>query len=361
MVSQDMVANAVCKLGEADNLDIAARRRADPQPWGFCADGGRGYNLGVLSVWDHREDKPVVAPAACADLMHDGSAVNSANTLTAAFTREGLAPTLCCNGLSDGAPAAQNEIDLALEQQRAACGVTPPCESDSPTCAIDGWALEERHTLERVMPDGYLIDALRLVWECVKAPDTNKIDDLRKWWVEEAKLQRERFDETLGKTPEFSMSKWAITADGVLKLLQLLDTPHNNRVPYKLSMMERFLEVAVSMTAGSTATGAVRIKHPLTDKLLILSGIFAALDVTAGMYLLADVWEQCYSEFYARLKKNSRFGDFADGQLRHEMAVNVCHVTAYCTTTRRGPTRRPTSRDSTRSSTSRACATTQSR
>ena len=55
------------------------------------------------------------------------------------------------------------------------------------------------------------------------------------------------------------------------------------------------------------------------------------------MYLLADVWEQCYSEFYARLKKNSRFGDFADGQLRHEMAVNVCHVTAYYRKARADP------------------------
>ena len=104
MISSDMVVNGVVKLGEQDNADVAARRRASPQFWGVMADGGRGFNLAALSLWDRSLDKAVTSPLACADLMHNGSAANSAATLNAAIKGAGLAPKMCCNGLSDGAP-----------------------------------------------------------------------------------------------------------------------------------------------------------------------------------------------------------------------------------------------------------------
>ena len=93
--------------------------------------------------------------------------------------------------------------------------------------------------------------------------------------------------------------------------------------------MERFLEVAVDMTAGSMVLGPDRVKHPSTDKLILLNGIFYELDTTAHIFLCIDVWEQCYNAYFKALKSNSRFLDQASGQCRHEMAVNVAHVTAF--------------------------------
>ena len=235
MISSDMVVNGVVKLGEQDNADVAARRRASPQFWGVMADGGRGFNLAALSLWDRSLDKAVTSPLACADLMHNGSAANSAATLNAAIKGAGLAPKMCCNGLSDGAPGAQNEIDLVLDEQHRLGGVAGARSSDSPTCSIHGWALEEKHGLVYISPGERVVDAMRLLWEVVAAPENNQKQDLRLWWVEYAKFMGVLFDQTLGMTPEFSTSKWGIIFEGFFRLAVLLETPDGN--PYALSKM----------------------------------------------------------------------------------------------------------------------------
>ena len=50
--------------------------------------------------------------------------------------------------------------------------------------------------------------------------------------------------------------------------------------------IERFLEVCRQLNQGSTdSTKLKRIVHPHTEKVWTLSGIFADMDVVAGMYM----------------------------------------------------------------------------
>ena len=66
------------------------------------------------------------------------------------------------------------------------------------------------------------------------------------------------------------------------------------------SAIEIFLARLRQLHCGSMdASAKTRVVHPQRDKILIVSGLDRQMDLLASMVLLVDVWEGCYSRFYA--------------------------------------------------------------
>ena len=93
--------------------------------------------------------------------------------------------------------------------------------------------------------------------------------------------------------------------DICLKLLPLLEPidGHTLGAAAAPTYIERFLDVSRTLNQGSTVAAAIkRVLHPHTEKVWTLSGIFADMDVVAGMYIIVDVWEQSYGAFHKMVR-----------------------------------------------------------
>ena len=72
-----------------------------------------------------------------------------------------------------------------------------------------------------------------------------------------------------------------------------------------------------------------RVAHPHLNKIKVLSGIFNRVDISAGCFIIVDVWNKCYNDFYHFCKSKSAYGDFEPPHLRHMAAEAVSKVTAF--------------------------------
>ena len=144
--------------------------------------------------------------------------------------------------------------------------------------------------------DVHMVDALRLLWEIVASTEGGQTEYYERVFVR-AKLPVAYF-QPLRSMAEPTTAKWQVMSDLCKSLLPLLKPAPDDQqllgACCALSMMERFLGTAHEEMMGSLKGGVKedRVPHPHQQKVQMLIGIFANLDVPAAMYLLVDVWEQ---------------------------------------------------------------------
>jgi hypothetical protein len=96
--------------------------------------------------------------------------------------------------------------------------------------------------------------------------------------------------------------------------------------------LEKFCAALRKLHCGSVdSLKSTRVVHPHRDKLILVTGLISEFSIQAAMCILVDVWEGCYSKFYAFCKSPSRYGTFEQPHLRHMMAEQAATVTVFYT------------------------------
>lgn len=72
-----------------------------------------------------------------------------------------------------------------------------------------------------------------------------------------------------------------------------------------------------------------KLIHPRTEKVKLLSGALAMLDVGAVIFLTINLWEQCSSSSMKFCKSPAAYSGFKQPFLRHMIAVAVNKMTAW--------------------------------
>ena len=128
--------------------------------------------------------------------------------------------------------------------------------------------------------------------------------------------------------------------DICFKLLPLLE-PMQGAVlgaDATLTYIERFLDVCLKLNQGSTSSvKADRVVHPHTEKVQVLAGIFAQMDVIAAMYIIVDVWEESYGAFHKMVRSPARYGGFSQPNLCHMMSEQAVKDTVWYRKARADP------------------------
>ena len=120
--------------------------------------------------------------------------------------------------------------------------------------------------------------------------------------------------------------------DIIVKLLPLMGAVQGHLLGSAAapSYIELFLDTVKTLNQGSTDTSKdKRVVHPHLEKVQVLAGIFADLDVVASMYILVDVWEKSYRSFHKLVRSPSRYGGFDQPNLCHMMAEQAIKDTLY--------------------------------
>jgi len=166
--------------------------------------------------------------------------------------------------------------------------------------------------MEAAFPGGYLVDALRLLWEVLHAPEGGRLGEYRRIWVRDCGFPEALFDSTLGTLAEPTSSKWQVMYDVCNQLLPVFESAPSGcarllQASERLTYLEAFLDKCAELMGGSLdSSKATRVAHPHADKIYKLMGIFRALDVEAGIYLMVDIGEANYKAFYKFAKEPSR-------------------------------------------------------
>ena len=291
--------------------------------------------------------QPEAHPLAAADLFRSESHENVAAVDVRAQERMGLNPARLSAVLTDGTEHAVQEgiavVESNLEKAQAQPNGSRLDYHDKALrewCCIHGWALEEKCGMEAAFPKEYLVDATRLLWELVASPESGRRTYYADVWVRECHLPADHFD-MLAKMPEPTSAKWEVMYKVCKSLLPLLEPHGDLLVPAaRRCKLEIFLDRCRELNCGSMDDErAQRVVHPHTEKVKLITGALADLDMIAGIYLTVDAWEQCYAEFMRFCKSKARYGDFAQPFLRHMIAAEVCRVTVWYRQARASPAR----------------------
>ena len=141
--------------------------------------------------------------------------------------------------------------------------------------------------IEAMMPGDRLEGALRLLWEIIKSKEGGRCSEYREKWTSTCKFPAKLFDSTLGSLPEFTTSEWQVMFDGIRDKVLPICMPVKDHIlgpAAAPSYIEHFLNVCMQLNQGSTdSSKATRIAHPHTEKVQVLAGIFAQMDVLAAM------------------------------------------------------------------------------
>ena len=179
-------------------------------------------------------------------------------------------------------------------------------------CCIHGKALEENNGMQAAFPGGYIVDALRLLWEIHLSPEGGRLGEYERIWRDKCGFPAEMFKYSLEQLPEPTSSKWEVMYKVCSRLLPLLEPVAHGGSQFlapedRPSYLEVYLNVCRKLHCGSTDREREgTIQHPHKDKIQTLTGIFRRLDVEAGMYLYIDVGHANYKDFYAFCKSPSR-------------------------------------------------------
>ena len=179
-------------------------------------------------------------------------------------------------------------------------------------CCIHGKALEENAGMEAAFPGGYLVDALRLLWEIVHSPEGGRLGEYQRIWVKECGFSEQLFNDTLGSMPEPTSSKWQVMYEVCLKLEPVLEPVvcGSNALlttAERPSYLETFLDACRLLHCGSLDESKVqKVSHPHAYKIQSLTGIFAGLNVESGIYLIVDIGEANFKSFYSFAKSPAR-------------------------------------------------------
>ena len=290
----------------------------------------------AISRWDEERGEPAAEALSCADLLHDQSGKHLAVTLKRATDAAGLDPAGCTVApMTDGASACSGEIgesqlyinklrELAAQSQFALVHSAP-----KESCAIHAKALEELHGLEAAFPGHTLESFTRLIWECFSRK-CGYATEFKKIWCEDCKLPGVMYDACLGSLPEPTEAKWQVMFDVCMKLLPLFAVAPGQQ-GLAGWMFEVFLKRLLELLRGTIDEERPDLAgtHNCKDKISMIAGLVAELNLVAACMLTVDFWEQNCLTFHKVMRAKSRFGAFASPHLRHEMAVNVCVDTVW--------------------------------
>ena len=92
-----------------------------------------------------------------------------------------------------------------------------------------------------------------------------------------------------------------------------------------MSMMEEYITFVLDRMRGASDADRPQDagNHPHRLKWRAISAVLASHIRLAGLYMTLDLWE-FYGERHEFCKSKSKYGSFASGHHRHEMAVRVC-------------------------------------
>ena len=288
--------NAFYRGGLLDNEREAAANRACPALWSFASDSQKGTQMMVYFKFNHVTCQPEAHPLAAADLFRNECHENVAAIDMKALERMGLNPARLINVLMDGTEhAVQEGVDVVAGNLAKAQALPNGSRLDyhdkalREWCCIHGWALEEKCGMEAAFPKEYLVDATRLLWELVASPESGRRTYYADVWVRECKLPADCFD-LLAKMPEPTSSKWEVMYKVCKCLLPLLEPHGQLLVPAaRRCMLEIFLDRCRELNCGSMDDArAQRVVHPHTEKVKLISGALADLDMIAAIYLTVD-------------------------------------------------------------------------
>ena len=144
----------------------------------------------------------------------------------------------------------------------------------------------------------------------------------RRLW-EARKLPMGVFQQLLSM-PEPTDAKWEVMADCARLFLIVLETaPGKEGV--EMSMMEEYISFVLDRMRGSADADrpADAGSHPHRLKWRAISAVLASPARLAGLFMTLDLWE-FYGARHEFCKSKSKYGGFASGHHRHEMAVRVC-------------------------------------
>ena len=180
--------------------------------------------------------------------------------------------------------------------------------------------------MEAAFPGGYLVDALRLLWEIILSPEGGRKGEYQRIWVKECGFPEQFFEETLGSVPEPTCSKWQVMYETALKLLPLLspvESGSERLLPEaeRRSYLEVFLDTCRQLHCGSLDDSKeTKVAHPHAHKIITLSGLFAGLNVEAGIYLIVDLGDANFKSFYKFAKSPARLMNVVS-ELAHDMVA----------------------------------------
>jgi len=315
LTCRESVTRSYKRLGALDRAAYAAANAKQAAWWAFSTDAGnkgRAIQMMAISVWCEATGMPMVQLLGACDLFGDQSAKNSAKVNLAAIRASGLHADRNIAGCSDGTQHAVDEMLLTVtslnEEGRPGEGLRAIQEF----CAIHGKALEENAGMEAAFPGGYLVDALRLLWEVLHSPEGGRLGEYMRIWTKECGFPSDLFDRTLGKLPEPTSSKWQVMFGVCEALLPLLEPVAHGANRFldaaaRPSYLEAFLDKCALLMCGSVdQTKQTRVTHTHSDKITKLRGVFHQLDVEAGIHLMVDMGESNYREFYKFAKSPAR-------------------------------------------------------
>ena len=315
LICAESVKRAFTRLGVIDRAAEADVNSKDDAPWALSYDAGnkgRAIQMMAISRWNRELQEPETRPLGAADLFGDQSAKNGSMVHMAALKAAGYRPELIVAGISDGTEHAVQEMATTVHECHVKGGSAEASRAMCEFCCIHGKALEENHGMEAAYPGNYLVDALRLLWEIFHSPEGGRLGEYRRIWVKDCGFSEALFDSTLGSLPEPTSAKWQVVYGVCEKLLPVLErvTSGSNRLldqDARPSYLETFLDVCRLLMCGSLDNSKQdKVAHPHTHKIQSLTGIFRALQVEAGIYLIIDMGEANYRGFYAFAKRPSR-------------------------------------------------------
>jgi len=278
LFNSQLVRQAFLRLGVYDGNQTRAsnRRRAKCWAWALGADEGnkgRGMDMIAIVTWDEEIDKPQIQVIAAAE-VHDKSGHGLAALLERARENAGLHPEGLTHLSSDGASACASdqvgETVLFQRRQQEASSADPTalCHSAARTlCAIHGMAIEENAGIEAAFPMHLLWAFLALLHECFSDRGSSHADDMRKIWVETAKLPVALYNHCLGSLQKPVESKWGTMYECARKAAVLWQV-HASHRGLGGTMIEEFLRACLKVMPGAvnprepTRGG----RHPLRTK-----------------------------------------------------------------------------------------------